>query len=148
MEKGPKEQNPEDKIVNAEEARKDSQFPLRYMGYFLAGLDDERNDLTLADLVQIAKFKICEERGILMNDPVWDRYKTDQEILVEYYAIMYYRNEKARARFEAILAGYDEDDLTWLDDQIKKNRSVVDERKKEQELIDKSFDSGLDEGDE
>lgn len=148
MEQEPKEQNPKVELVSAEEAKKDPQFNLRYMGYFLGGFDSDRKDLNFQDFVQIAKFRICEERNILMNDPVWERYKTDQEILVEYYAIMYTRNEKARARFESVLAGYDEDDLAWMDEQITKNKSSIEERKREQELIDQSFDSGLDKGDD
>lgn len=109
-------------------------FKLQYMGYFLAGLDTERKDIDYQDFIRLAKFHICEKRGLMLKDRIWDQY-SDEEILVEYYAILYRENKNAREDFETILDGYDVEDFDWMDEMVQKNKSAVEKKKKELESL-------------
>lgn len=110
---------------------KNSFFNLQYMGYFMAGLDTEREDIVLEDFAKIAKFFICQEHGILMKDPIWDKYEHPAEIIKEYYAILYTRNKEARERFEASMVGIDIEDIKLLDDEISKNQAELERKQRE-----------------
>lgn len=95
-------------------------FRLKYMGYFMAGFDLERKDLNYDDFVRIAKFYLCELRGVLTKDPIWDKY-SNEEILIEYYAAIYKTNKEARETLEAHLNATVDDD-EWMDQQVIANR--------------------------
>lgn len=107
-------------------------FPLQYMGYFLAGFDTERDDFNFNDFVEQAKFYLCQQRNVLTKDPVWDKY-TVQEIIREYYAVLYSKNKGLRDEFEMLLAsdGEVENEADWLEQAVSRNRSKIEELKKD-----------------
>lgn len=110
--------------------KKDPLFRIKYMGYFLSGNDSERDDIDFNDLVKLAKFNLAEARGVLMEDPVWDRY-TPYQILVEYYAIFFRKNEDARNAFQSQIengGGIDEE-MEWLHKAVDGNRSTIEKLK-------------------
>ena len=84
------------------------------------------------DFVRYARFVLCREAHILMKDPIWNDY-TDEEILIEYYALIYERDKEERARVEMAFAGKSTDIVDWFDDMIEKNQEKVKEFKKELE---------------
>lgn len=120
-------------LAMQDQPNKNSFFNLQYMGYFIAGFDTDRDDINLEDFAKIAKFFLCQEYGILLKDPIWDRYEHPAEIIKEYYAILYTRNKDARERFEASMVGLDIDELNWLDDEIAKNQKEIERRQQELE---------------
>jgi hypothetical protein len=122
------------------EAKKDIFFNLKYMGYFLAGRDAARTDVDMDDVVRKAKFYICEQRNILMEDPVWEKYHRNEQILIEYYALLFNREPEALKTFEAQLEGLYGDDEDWLDKQIDQNRSTIEELKKRKPETDEDLD--------
>lgn len=100
-------------------------------------------DTTLAGLVSFAKFFLCKHSQRLWKDPIWDEY-TDEEILIEYFAHLFAKDEAARNEFEVqINAGSDmyEAEYDWLDRMVKQNQN--ENRKKLEEMPDKvSFTPG------
>lgn len=116
----------------AEIKEKDPFFVLKYVGYFTAGLDQHRDDIDYQDFVKMCKFYLCDKRGVLLKDPIWDKYD-DEEIITEYYAILFKENQEVRKEFEANLSGYDLDDLEWMDEEIAKNRQKLEKQNKELE---------------
>lgn len=120
-------------------------FRLQYIGYFICGFDTEREDIRFKDFVEIAKFHLAQEKGVLLKDPVWNKYE-DEEILIEYYGSLFYKNKEAKEKFEALLDGIDTDDFEWMEEQIQKNREQF---KKSNEDLEKeaknlSFEPGED----
>jgi hypothetical protein len=90
---------------------------------------------TFEEFVQFAKFKLCELRGYLMNDPVWDRY-ADEAILVEYYATQFERNKEMRDAFEAKITGQStdvEDTISWMERQKAENQKEIERLKRAKE---------------
>lgn len=102
------------------EQNKTPLFKLKYLGYFNAGFDLERSDITYNDFVTIAKYHLSEKKGVLIKDPIWDSY-TAEEILIEYYASVYKENEEARKSFETHLNATQDDDQ-WMEEQVKLNK--------------------------
>jgi len=102
---------------------KDSLLRFKYIGYCLAMLPPE--DIKFSDFVNYAKFNLCMKNHILMKDSVWDNY-TDEDILVEYFAFLYYSNEKIRSQFEGILNGESEDLMDWFKKMEAKNKEDLD----------------------
>jgi len=134
MKKSLENQKNQKKIKNS-----DPLFKIQYMGYFLAGLDFDRKDINYNDFVRLAKFHICEKRKLLMKDPIWKLYK-DEEILLEYYAILYRENKRLRDDFELILNGFDPNDFDWMDEMVKKNKEEIDKKRKELSILDTDLD--------
>jgi hypothetical protein len=92
----------------------------------------------MEDLISFAKFFLCKHAKLLWKDPVWDSY-TDEEILIEYFAHLFAKDEIARKDFEvSIDAGtqiYGEDIFEWLDRKVKENQEET--KKKLEELPDR-----------
>lgn len=82
----------------------------------------------LDDLVDFAKFYLCAHAKKLWKDPIWDSY-TDEEILVEYFSLLFFKDEVARKEFEvAIDAGasvYGQDIYDWLDRKVAENQKEM-----------------------
>lgn len=92
---------------------------------------------TITDLVSFAKFFLCKHSNRLWKDPIWDEY-SDEEILIEYFAHLFAKDEKTRIDFEnQINAGSENsaEDYEWLDQQVKKNQEEM--QKKLEEMPDK-----------
>jgi hypothetical protein len=127
-------------MENKPKSKKGPLFKLKYMGYFLAGLDENRQDLTFKDFVRIAKFFLADERKILLKDPVWDSY-SDEELLIEYYAVLYKNSEQARQAFESSLVseGEAEDEFEWMDTKIEENRKRIKDLKQKAAKIEEEI---------
>jgi len=112
----------------------DPFFPLKYKGYCLAMTPPDGDSVSLEDFVEFAKFQLCEARNILRKDVIWDAY-SDEEVLIEYYAILMSKDENLRKKMELEIGGMDyAKDLDWFDRQIKTNKKEVDEIAKEEEF--------------
>lgn len=84
---------------------------LKRIGYhrsFVSPNPEEK--MSMAQFVVIAKNYICTQKGILFKDPIWDMY-TNEEIIIEYFALVYVNDKTARETFEKeVLRGTSEYD--------------------------------------
>lgn len=55
--------------------------------------------MEVEDFVEYAKYYICETRGLLFLDPIWDRY-TQEDILTEYFTIRVREDEEFKQEME------------------------------------------------
>lgn len=101
--------------------KKDELFRLKFIGYCTAFLPPEGAKVEYSNFLTYAKFQICQVRNILMNDPIWNNY-SDEELLVEYFAITYANSTSEKEKFEGLLAGEAPDLLDWFDNMIAKNK--------------------------
>lgn len=79
---------------------------------------------TLTDLIRHAKYKICEARGLPYFDSL-ENY-TDEETLIEYYAILFSKDPEAKKAFAAEMdAGDDSHDdfADWAEAEIEKGKT-------------------------
>ena len=81
-------------------------------------------DATYEDFVRFARFHLAREFKVLTKDPLWDKY-TDEEILSEYYALVYKNNDEAKTELESMLHGHDPDIAKWFDKMIDKNQKEL-----------------------
>lgn len=112
----------------------DPYFNLKYAGYCMSQMPPEGALIEFDDFVKYAKFRLCRESGRLMKDPIWEDY-LDEEILMEYYAHLYEKNEEERAKIEAVLSGLAPDVVDWFDDMIEKNKKDLNKYKEEIEEL-------------
>lgn len=108
---------------NPKKPQKDKFFNIKYMAYCLSQLPPDDGSVTYSDFIDFAKFQLCYNKKVLLKDPIWDNY-TDEELLLEYFALIMESNEKFRKDFEVQIRGgtslYD-DDISWMDEQIAMN---------------------------
>ena len=104
---------------------------LRFIGYCLAKLPPEEAEVDYDDFVRYAKFQLCRANRLSMKDPIWDTYKSE-EILIEYYALVFHNNDKEADKFLSKLKGYDEDIYDWFDEQISKNQEELENQDDDQ----------------
>lgn len=116
---------------------KDPLTALKYRGYVRA-ITVPGEETTLEDFVSFAKFFLCKQTRRLWKDPIWDSY-TDEEILIEYFAHLFFTDKSARTEFEVnAFSGtdtYGEDIYDWLDRKIAENQA--EREKKLDEMPDK-----------
>ncbi len=126
MDQKPQNNKPVDKLIN-----------IKWLGY-VRSQTPPGEDITMRELVLLAKFFLCQHSHRLWKDPIWDTY-TDEEILVEYYSYLFAKDEKFRSEFEATInAGteiYGEDIYEWLDRKVRENQEEM--KKKLEEMPDK-----------
>jgi hypothetical protein len=100
---------------------------LKYVGYCWSQTPPGENT-SMEEFVNYAKFFLCRETKTLWKDAVWADY-TAEDILVEYFAHLFSKNEGARKTFEASLdAGpevYGEDVFEWLDRKVAENQKEM-----------------------
>ena len=80
-------------------------------------------------------FQLCKHYKIPTKSDVWDKY-TDEELLVEYYAIRFDSDDEEMKKFEGIIGGMtggDDDIYDWFDKQIDKNKKEIQEKEAEME---------------
>jgi len=112
----------------------DPFFPLKYLGYCLAMTPPEGDKIGLDAFVEFARFQLCEARNVLRKDAVWDNY-SDEEVLIEYYAILMSKDETLRKKMELELGGMNYDrDLDWFNKQITDNKKDIKDIEKEEEF--------------
>lgn len=98
---------------------------LKYIGWCWSQLPPEDAAANLADFVNHAKFQLCTERNVLMKSPVWDKY-SDEEILAEYFAMIFVKSEEARKDFVIQLSGKEiEEDIEWMERQEQENAEFL-----------------------
>lgn len=117
------------KVAENQNNTDDPLFRLKYIGYILASGDAEFTS-DLQTFLDYAKFQICEARGILLKDPIWDKYQTDEDIIVEYYAIRFSKTQELQDDFKLKLQGLKQEDIDWMEQAIVKNRKKWEETKK------------------
>ena len=76
----------------------------------MSHMPPSRDDTEFRDFINYAKFQLCRVNNILMKDPIWNSY-TDEELIAEYYAVLYYNNDKEREAFEKSLNINEDDDF-------------------------------------
>lgn len=60
-----------------------------------------------------------------MKSPVWDKY-SDEEILAEYFAMIFVKSEEARKDFVIQLSGKEiEEDIEWMERQEQENAEFL-----------------------
>lgn len=103
---------------------------LKFKGYCWAQTAPG-DDTTITDLTTFAKFYLCKHSNRLWKDPIWEEY-TDEEILIEYFAHLFSKDQSARTEFETqINAGsqlYGEDVYEWLDKMVKQNQEETQQK--------------------
>lgn len=76
--------------------------------------------------VRFAKFQLCVLNKVLLKDPIWDRY-TSEEILMEFFAHEFQLSKELRAEFEASLGdinGKIDEFAAWADKQIAEEEKI------------------------
>jgi hypothetical protein len=107
----------------------DRTHNIKFAAYCMSQLPPEGVETSFDDFVRYAKFQLCFDKHVLMEDSIWDKY-TDEQILVEYYANLFSKSRDERTRFEDQLKGFDSDIYAWFDAQIKKNQEEMAEKAK------------------
>ena len=92
---------------------------LRYIGYCWAKLPPDDEDVVFEDFLNYAKFQLCRASQRLMKDPIWEEY-TAEEILVEYYGLLFHQNEKRAKDFIMSINGVSSSDYDWIIEQSEK----------------------------
>lgn len=112
---------------------KDVLLRLKYRGYCWSFLEPG-STMKIEDFVLYCKFYLCKQNKLLMNDPVWDRYQSDEEIMVEYFAHMFANEEEQRKRFETQInaQGQEVDEIyDWLDSKMEELKEENDKKLEE-----------------
>jgi len=107
-----------------EDLLKDPTFPLQYIGFCLAIRPSVADKVSICEFIDFAKFQLCAEYKIPRKSHIWDSY-TDEEILIEYYALRFYNNADKAKDFEDKLSGDYQSDLDWFDSEIQKNKESL-----------------------
>lgn len=103
-----------DSMENQQNQSNDNYFKkIKYIAYCLCNGSIEENNLTFEDLINYAVFQLSLEKRILLKDPIWRLY-SDEDILIEYYAILFSKSEEIRIKFIRELHGI-KDDVDFLE---------------------------------
>lgn len=79
--------------------RKDPLQRLKQAAYYKVFGDPEQENYTFDELLNVAKSYLCNVTNRLLADPIWDNY-SNEELLVEYYAQLFMRDQGFRQAFE------------------------------------------------
>lgn len=93
-------------------------FNLKSIAYHRTALPDA--NITKEDIINYAKWQICKSRNVLWKDPIWDDY-TPEDILVEYFAILFDDNEENKEAFAQKLKPVTEEVYDWFTEMEKKH---------------------------
>ena len=61
-----------------------------------------------------------------MKDPIWDEY-TSEEILVEYYALLFHNSKDQAEKFLQKINGVNSSDYDWIIEQSGEQEAVMGE---------------------
>lgn len=106
----------------------DRLIGLKYVGLCYSHMPPEEADFEFADFVKYAKFHLCNHTKTLMKDPIWDTY-TAEEIIAEYYAVLFSKSTEQKEKFENELLGNKaspDSFADWADSEIKQNGKDLD----------------------
>lgn len=116
---------------------KDQFHNLKLIAYKRATLEGDTVDLD--DFVEFCRMHLCHTYKVPFNSSVWDSY-TDEQVMIEYFALKFIREEKFRSEFENKLKGIEpveelsEDEfLEWAKQMEINNRKEVEELKQSME---------------
>jgi hypothetical protein len=90
---------------------------IKYIAYNRTTL--EGSEISYADLVNFAKWQLCQARNKLWLDSIWDRY-TDEEILAEFFSIKFDTDAKSKEDFKNSIMAPKADDMAWFDSMEQK----------------------------
>jgi hypothetical protein len=95
---------------------------LKNIAYRFVQSGDKLTAHTKTDFVNFCRFQICIEKHMLFHDPVWESL-SDEEIIVEYQALVFSKSQAELTAFEAAIGGESvKSELDWLEDQVSKNQ--------------------------
>jgi len=97
---------------------------LRYIGYCLAKMPPDEATVEFDDFIQFAKFKLCMASKRLLKDPIWEEY-TPEELLVEYYALLFHTDEEQAKKFLQKMNGVSESDYDWIIAESEKQEATM-----------------------
>lgn len=115
-----KKKNQKSKTVGSDH---DPLFNLQTIAYFRHALPDNE-DITPEMFRDYAKWQVCKVRNVLFNDPVWDTY-TEEEILIEYFTIVFDQNEERSKEFAQRIIKPDESLFDWFEAMEKNIKSQL-----------------------
>jgi len=99
---------------------------LKYVAFCTACMPEEK--ITFDDFIKFCKFQLCLKKNILLLDHIWDDY-SNEDIIVEYYALLFATDLKERERFIKTLKGKleteEEDPTAWMDAAIEENQKEL-----------------------
>jgi len=108
---------------------RDSLRSLKFLGYCRSQTPPGEG-MTFEDMVNFAKFFLCNKTNTLWKSEVWNTY-TQEEILIEYFSLRFNADEEARQEFETQM-GMGEEDHTevydWLDRMVKENQEEMENK--------------------
>jgi hypothetical protein len=94
---------------------KDPFLALKSIAYARSQLNS--SEKIKPNIIDFARHQICAKKGLLFNDPLWKHY-TSEEILIEYFALLFDESEKAREQFlHQLETGetLEESDMKWFE---------------------------------
>ena len=128
MKKAKSQKKPKEKPSDPVEPKeKDPFLKLKHIGYCLSQTPPG-DDFGLEDFIKYARFFICYRKKILYWDPIWKKY-TDEQILIEYYALLFSENKDFKQEFEISIAAPADEDIAWMDEEIEKNQAARKKKK-------------------
>lgn len=96
--------------------------------------------VTDAILLDFAKWQICKSRNIMFRDPIWDDY-TEEEILIEFFGIMYDENEELLTEFINKIQEVDASTLNFFDRMEAEHQAkMLADQEAGQDEFEESFD--------
>ena len=96
---------------------------LRYIGYCWSKLPPDDDNVEFDDFVNYAKFQLCIASHKLVKDPIWDEYSSE-EILIEYYALLYHNNKEQADVFLKNIKGVS-NDYDWILEQEENSEDLL-----------------------
>ncbi len=102
----------------------DNFYQIKYAGYCMSQLPPDGIEADLENFITFAKFHLCRASHRLMKDPIWDTY-SDEELLVEYYALLFEQNKDAKEKMEQSFGLTTADAEDWFDEQIEKSKDEI-----------------------
>ena len=107
----------------------DNLDTLKYVGLCLSSLPPEGIKTTKESFINFVRFQLSLEKKVLLKDKIWDSY-SDEELIVEYFAILFSKNEEVKKEFESKVLSNNEDILDYFDREIEKNRVELEKIKR------------------
>lgn len=86
---------------------------LKNIGYLRSQIPSKTENSVAFDYVSYARHHLCNKRNVMYNDPIWDRY-SNEDILVEFFAIQFDENEEFRNEFLKQLNGGVTEEDDWF----------------------------------
>ncbi len=135
---------------NKQKRPKDPLAKIKARAYRISQHPGNFDDGNLEDLVRYAKFYIADARNLPLFDARIEAY-TDEECLIEYYAILFSKDESFRKDYEALQQARESGDeeyddfADWAEAQIESTKSERTERlaKEGTKVVDDPEDDGF-----